>query len=131
MSSWTAAAIVMLGSAAGGVARYLVSRLLEPRWTGAFPLATLTVNLSKSLAIGGLMALPTTGAGIIMNPSLQLFLALGFLGSYTTVSSFSLQMFELMQHGRFWRAWSYASASVLGCLAAAALGWCAIRILLA
>lgn len=116
--------LVSLGAALGGMARFGVSELAA-RWCGRqFPWGTLAVNLSGALAIGMFVGLLPGGIGEgngPQGPAWQ-FAGIGLLGSYTTVSSFSLETLALA-HGRRWaRVLANVVASVAGCLAAAAAG---------
>jgi fluoride exporter len=113
---------VAVGGALGGMARFWVAGAVGRRLGEAFPWGTLAVNVSGALAIGvaaGLLLGPEGPAG----PSGAWHLGvIGFLGSYTTVSSFSLQTLALLQEGAPGRAAWNVGASLVLCLAAAALG---------
>ncbi len=113
--------LVALGSAAGTVARFALGQWVLRR-DFRYPLsATLAVNLS-GCALAGLLA----GSAWQSNAYLVAFLATGFLGSYTTVSSFSLETVSLWQSGRRGRAAVYVLASVLvGLVLAMACWWLA------
>ncbi len=116
--------LVFVGAAFGGMARFAVSEA-SARWLGErFPWGTLLVNLSGALALGFVVGMVQGGAEDVIAPhgvAWQL-VGLGFLGSYTTVSSFSLQTLALA-HERRWRpVLGNVIASFGGCLAAAAAG---------
>lgn len=115
-----ALAWVALGSALGGAARFAVSGLVARAIGETFPLGTLAVNVTGSLALGALAARADIGA---ISPALWQFAALGFLGSYTTVSSFSLQMLGQVRDGQHARAALNVVLSLALCLAAAAAGY--------
>ncbi len=117
-----ALAWVALGSALGGAARFAVSGLVARAIGGAFPWGTMGVNVTGSLALGALAARADIGA---VSPALWQVAALGFLGSYTTVSSFSLQTLALVRDGAHARAASNVALSLALCLAAAAAGYLA------
>ena len=115
----TALACVAGGSAIGAVARFELSRRMVDRLGDHFPWATLTVNVSGCLAAGVLF-------GVFLNASptaWSLLLVAGFLGSYTTVSSFSLETLLLARRASRRAAVSYTVFSVAGCIAAAGLGF--------
>jgi CrcB protein len=114
---------VALGSVFGGMARFLISRAVARRVGETFPWGTIIVNVSGALAIGVLGGLASTGQGIFATPNPWLFAVTGFLGCYTTVSSFSLQTLSLARNGEMKRAAGNALLSVLLCLAAVALGF--------
>ena len=109
-----------LGGALGGVLRYQISGLMARLLGEAFPWGTLTVNITGSLLIGVLASLVI--AGTLPGGSLAVLLMVGLCGSYTTVSSFSLQSLTLWQHGHKRAAGINIFVSALSCLVAVALG---------
>lgn len=122
----TEIALVALGGALGGSARFALSGAVARRWGEAFPWGTLVVNVTGAALIGALAGLIAPGPGAA--PSLWLLLVVGVLGSYTTVSSFSLQTMALARGGQIGAALANVAASVGLCLAACALGLWAARI---
>lgn len=111
---------VLAGSAAGGGARLWLSRLLARACGERFPWGTLAVNLSGAALIGvaaGTLAAPDSPTGTLPWSAT----VIGFLGSYTTVSSFSLQTLTLLQDRRCGAAAANVVVSTAGCLGAAAL----------
>ena len=112
--------LVMTGGAVGAGARFGVSRWLG---AGAWPWATLAANLSGGLLMGLL-------AGALMAreaESARLALGVGLLGGFTTFSAFSLEVVALLERGAWGAGLGYALASVLGAVAACALGLAAAR----
>lgn len=119
--------LVALGGGVGGWLRHSVGQWVAEHAGSEFPWGTLVVNTSGALVLGllaGLLWAPAllTGANLTQVPVWSL-VVLGLLGSYTTVSSFSLQTLELMQHGRFDRALLNVLLSVSLSVALAAMGW--------
>ena len=112
---------VAVGSALGGVARFGLSGIVGRRIGETFPWGTLVVNISGALLLG-LFAGAAGAAGVPGDGRLGPFVVAGFLGSYTTVSSFSLQTLTLAQAGARRQAAANIVLSLGGCLAAAALG---------
>jgi fluoride exporter len=112
---------VMTGSAIGAMARLWVVQSLQKRLGHAFPWGTLAVNVSGALIIGLLAGglIPPLSAN--SQPGWSL-LVIGVLGSYTTVSSFSLQTLALWQARQRRQACINALASLLLCLGAVATG---------
>lgn len=107
--------IVALGGALGAWLRYLVGHLwtgaLGPVRAGAFPYATLTVNVLGSLAMGLLVGwLALRGSH---SEGTRLFLAIGVLGGFTTFSSFSLDIVALAERGQMAMAAVYALVSLV------------------
>lgn len=91
---------VMIGGAVGSLARYLASSAIMARIGGIFPLGTLAVNISGSFLIGFLMTLFTER--FPSYPNLRLVLVVGFLGGYTTFSSFEYETFRAIKDGGPW-----------------------------
>ena len=120
---------IAIGSALGGVSRYLVGGVVQ-RATGAgFPTGTLLVNVTGSFLLGlflryGLET-PT------LTPELRAFLTIGFCGGYTTFSTFSYEAVALLEDGQWSRAAFYMGASLLLSIAATLLGLLAARGLIA
>jgi len=111
---------VIAGSALGGIARFWLADAVARTLAERFPWGTLVVNVSGALLAGVVAALLLQGAGET-SIAWQLGVA-GFLGSYTTVSSFSLQTLALA-HERAWRRVAANIALSLGlCLPAAGAG---------
>ena len=114
--------LVMLGGALGGVARVLLNETFTRLIGSDFPWGTLLVNVSGALLIGGLAAIAMAG-DTLLPPTAWAFLAIGVLGSYTTVSSFSLQTLTLLQRGSRGAALANVLLSVCLCVGAAAFGF--------
>ena len=116
---------VAVASVLGAIARYFVSGLVARRFGETFPWGTLIINVSGAFLIGLLGAMAEKNASIMASPDPWLFAVTGFLGAYTTVSSFSLQTLTLARDGESGRAVSYVALSVGLCLGAVALGFLA------
>jgi fluoride exporter len=114
---------VTLGSVLGAVARYFVSGFVARRFGETFPYGTLLINVSGALVIGIFGGLALDNTSLFAEPDPWLFAVTGFLGAYTTVSSFSLQTLSLARDGEGARAALYVALSVCLSLAAAALGF--------
>lgn len=121
---------VALGSVFGGMTRFWVSGAVARRVGETFPWGTMTVNVSGAFAIGLFGGMASTGQGIFASPNPWLFAVIGFLGCYTTVSSFSLQTLSLARDGETRRAISNILLSLFLCLTAVALGFVAATKLL-
>jgi CrcB protein len=117
--------LVMIGGAAGAGLRWEFGRLALRQLGAGFPWGTLGVNLIGGLLMGLLAAAMTT-QGPPDRP-LWLLLAVGLLGGFTTFSAFSLDIFAMLERGRFAGAALYVAASVLGALLLLAFGWWAAR----
>lgn len=118
---------VALGSALGGMARFFVSGWVARRIGETFPWGTLIVNLSGAFVIGVFGALASTGRGWFATPGPWLFAVTGFLGCYTTVSSFSLQTITLARQGETLRAACNVMFTLVLGLVVVALGYASGR----
>lgn len=92
--------LVLGGGAAGSVARYVASVAIMGRFGGRFPMGTLVVNVSGSFMVGLLMTLFTER--FQPHPNWRLLLVVGFLGGYTTFSSFEYETYRAVSDGGRW-----------------------------
>lgn len=114
---------IAIGCALGGCTRYFVSGTIARRLGETFPWGTMTINVTGAFAIGIFGALATHPGSIFAAPTPWLFAVTGFLGCYTTVSSFSLQTLTLARSGEQFHAIGNVVFSVGLCLAAVACGF--------
>ena len=113
-------AAIAVGGGLGPLARFIVTREME-RWLGNFlPYGTLIVNVLGSLALGWLATVFLARPEI--NIALRLGIAVGFLGAFTTFSSFSLESVQHMLNGAVWRAALNVAANTVVCLGMCYLG---------
>ncbi|MEZ5276610.1 MAG: fluoride efflux transporter CrcB [Opitutaceae bacterium] len=111
-----------LGSGLGGMLRYLISGWIASRVGQTFPWGTITVNVVGSFLIGLLAALSDSQRWI-GSPEMRQFLMLGFLGGFTTFSSFSLQTLRLVQDGEWWPAAGNVVGTTALCLLFVLIGY--------
>jgi len=112
--------LVAAGGALGAVARYCTYTLAS-RFLGiAFPFGTLIVNVIGSFAMGVVMAWFMKKAAF--SEEMRLFLATGFLGAYTTFSTFSLDVWQLYEKGAYGSLLLYLSGSIFCSIAGLVLG---------
>lgn len=90
--------LIFLGAGLGGTARYLLSNAIYALLGRHFPWGTLVVNASGSFIMGVLFVLLLNRYAMYA-PQLRLFLLVGFLGGYTTFSSFSIETWNLIESG--------------------------------
>ena len=108
---------IALGGASGAVARYLVATWIHERWVGHVPVGTLLVNLVGSFAIGIIFVLIVEKQ--IIHQDWRGVLMVGFLGAFTTFSTFSLETIALIESGHLLQALGYIFMSVAFCVLAA------------
>lgn len=115
---------VSLGSVFGGIARFWLSGFVARRVGETFPWGTMVINVSGAFLIG-VLAASAAGHGAFAAARPWQFAVTGFLGCYTTVSSFSLQTLSLARDGELKLAvWNLALSLSL-CLLAVAAGFAA------
>jgi len=112
--------MVMLGGATGSLTRYVVGTAIMNRVGGSFPLGTVIINLTGSFLIGFLMTLFTERLN--PHPNWRLALVVGFLGGYTTFSSFEWETLGLVRDGARWLGLLNVAGSVVLGYAAVWLG---------
>jgi len=100
--------LIFFGAGFGGVVRYGVSNLIHSFLGRNFPYGTLIVNISGCFLMGFLFTLLLDRFSAY-NPQLRAFLLIGFLGGYTTFSSFSIETLNLIESG----SWMSASFNIL------------------
>jgi CrcB protein len=113
---------IALGAVAGSLARYYLSQFIG-QWGTAFPYATMIINFSGSIGMGMLASFTTRG----LSPELRLAIGTGFLGSYTTFSTYALESMNLWLMGRGWTALVYWLGSALLGLLGIGLGSAIVR----
>lgn len=116
----------MAGGALGAAARYALGLYAVRRFGPAFPWGTLVINLTGCFALGLFAGVRLSGRHP-MPDILPAAFAVGFLGAYTTFSTFGLETVLLLESGRGMAAFGYVAASVILGIAAAALGYWAGR----
>ena len=104
----------------GAIARYGIEGLVSRRTGGQFPWGTLVVNVSGCFVLGLLFTLFTER--FLPHPNLRAALTVGFLGAYTTFSTFSLETVRLLEDGAVWLAGANAAASLALGIAFVSLG---------
>ena len=111
---------ISAGTVLGANLRYLVGLWVAAGWAGALPLGTLLINLTGSLALGCFLG--ALGRRFREPPFVRLFVATGFLGAYTTFSSFSAETVALLEGGQGALAALYVALSIVGGYSAAWAG---------
>jgi len=117
---------VVTGGALGALGRYWVSGWVQ-QWTGSsFPWGTVGVNLIGSFLLGFVVQASLIGG---WTGELRLFVAVGFLGAFTTFSTFAFEALELLRAGQVLEALVYAGLNLVLGLLLVALGMAAVGLL--
>ncbi|GAB6933023.1 fluoride efflux transporter FluC [Calditerricola satsumensis] len=111
---------VAVGGIVGACLRVGLAQAAAKWWPGSFPVATFFVNVVGSFLIGLLYAVGLERGGL--SPTAYTALVGGFLGSFTTFSSFSLEILRLLESGQTALVLGYAVGSVVAGVAAVWLG---------
>lgn len=119
-------ALVAVGSAFGAVLRFEASNWISARLGHVFPWATLAVNGLGCFFAGALMAASAGWPTAVVT-----FFLPGLLGGFTTVSTFSLELNQLIGQRRFLRAVLYLTLSLLCMLFVAGVGYLLISVVMA
>ena len=111
---------IMLGGALGALSRYGVAQLMLTAFGRSFPYATLTVNVLGSFCMGYLTVYFMSKVNI--DPMIRLFLLVGFMGAFTTFSTFSMDTLNLIESGFVTKAFLNILLNVTCSLTAVWLG---------
>lgn len=112
--------VIMFGGALGALMRYIVSGTIMDKLGNGFPYGTLTVNVLGSFLMGFLAMLLVERMGL--DPLLRLGIFVGFLGAFTTFSTFSMETMNLFEQGAHLHAFANMFVSVLFSVFAVWLG---------
>lgn len=119
--------ILGLAGFLGTISRYLLGGWICDRLGSEFPYGTLIVNVTGSLAIGFLGTL--SDERFLLNSQVRSVLFLGFLGAFTTFSSFTYETWNLLKDGEIFLAGFNVFGSLLACFLGLAVGIFAARLL--
>lgn len=120
MGIWTIFAIGC-GGFLGAVSRFLVASRISLWLDSSFPFGTLVVNALGSFLLGFLSRFLLDH--MILDDTIRIGILVGFLGAFTTFSTFSYETIVLMQDGDFWGASINSIVSLLICLTLCFLGF--------
>ena len=101
--------LIGLGSAIGGIVRYLLSNMISESTSSVFPWGTFVVNVIGCFIIGLIYGAVDSGAGISANT--RLFLTVGFCGGFTTFSTFAHENYLLFTSGSVLTVAAYGALS--------------------
>jgi CrcB protein len=118
--------LVGAGGALGAIARWAVGTFAVSRWGNAWPWGTFLINVSGCFFIGFFLTL--TSERVIIHEGWRYLFPVGFVGAYTTFSTYEYELFTMVQGGAWLRALSYlVSSTVVGFAAVLLAAWVARR----
>ena len=112
--------LIAAGGALGSIARYWVGSTIGSRMGSRFPYGTLVVNLTACIIIG--FSLTYLGKRVELSPAWRYLIPIGFIGAYSTFSTYEWETLTTLRSGAFALAGLYAVGSLLLGLAATWLG---------
>ena len=115
---------VGVGGMVGSLCRYGLT-LLSRDWSISLPCGTLISNLTGCLVIGAIMELAAVTE--VLSPSARLFLATGFCGGFTTLSSLVYELMQMMRDGEWAYAGLYFGLTIAGAIVAFGVGALAMK----
>lgn len=118
---------IMIGGAFGALVRYELGIWISNRWNQGFPLHTFIINITGAFLLGFLSILFIERFNL--SPVWRLGIGVGFLGAYTTFSTFSYEILSLIENGSYTIAGLYVLSSVSFGVLFAALGVCLARLI--
>jgi fluoride exporter len=119
--------LIAAGGALGAMLRYFIGVLAAERFGPRFPVGTLTINVSACFMIGLLLEYLNHHAG--MNPAWRYGIAVGFIGAFSTFSTFEWETWVDLTNGAFWLGILYVAVSLVLGMVAVALGSLSARAL--
>lgn len=125
METLTKYAAVGVGGALGAMLRYALGNTALGRTLAPFPTATLVINVTGSFLLGLFLTLATERGNV--SPHLRLAVAVGFIGAYTTFSTFEWETAKLLETNHWVRGLLYVTLSFALGLAAVWMGVNAAR----
>ena len=115
--------LIALGGSLGSVARYWIGSTIANRMGTRFPYGTFVVNMTACIVIGFILTVLARRADI--NPTWRYLIPVGFVGAYSTFSTFEWETYSSLQTSAFLIAGLYV---VLSCLLGLVAVWCGVLV---
>jgi fluoride exporter len=112
--------VIALGGALGALSRYQLGLWILNKWNQAFPYHTFIINVTGAFLLGFINVLFLEK--MTLNPLWRLGIGVGFLGAYTTFSTFGYEVISLLEQGNYSTASAYTGLSILVGFIGVALG---------
>jgi fluoride exporter len=104
--------MIAAGGALGALARYQLAAMIQARVPAGFPWGTFVVNVSGCLVMGAVATLLTDK--LVVHPNWRFLIPIGFIGAYTTFSTFEYETFRAIAEG----SWMIGAMNVIGSVVA-------------
>ena len=112
--------LIGVGGAIGAILRYVIGAAAAQRFPARFPVGTLTINISACFIIGLVLEYLNRHAGL--SDAWRYLIAIGFIGAYSTFSTFEFEAWSDFTRGIFWSGVLYVIVSLVGGFIAVSLG---------
>lgn len=119
--------LIAIGGALGAMTRYSIGAVAAERFGMRFPVGTLVINISACFLIG--FSVEFLNRHTSFNPAWRYLVAVGFIGAYSTFSTFEWEVWTDFTSGAFWIGLLYMGVSLAGGMVAVALGATAARVI--
>ena len=103
--------MIAIGGAVGSILRYQVATMIQARVAVGFPYGTFVVNITGCLIMGFVTALLTER--LVVDPNWRFLIPIGFVGAYTTFSTFELETFRAVTEGSWGIVGAYVGGSFI------------------
>lgn len=117
--------LIAIGGGLGSMLRYFIGARAAERYSSRFPVGTLTVNIIACFLIG--LTLEYLDRHTTLSPQWRFLIATGFIGGFSTFSTFEWETWTDISRGAFWIGILYIVVSIVAGFAAVALGATAAR----
>ena len=104
--------MIAIGGAIGAIARYQLAAMIQARIPAGFPWGTFIVNITGCLVMG--VATTLLAERLVVHPNWRFLIPIGFIGAYTTFSTFEMETFRAVTEG----SWLIGAANVVGSVVA-------------
>lgn len=112
--------VISLGGALGAISRYALGVWISNRWNQGFPIHTFIINITGAFLLGFLQILLIERLNV--SPLWRLGIGVGFLGAFTTFSTFGFEVISLLEGGSLVTAGLYTFLSIVVGFTGVALG---------
>ena len=119
--------VIFLGGGTGATLRYLISEIIYRTYPSSVGYGTISVNLIGAFLMGALFYF--ISSKLLINEHIKIFLTIGFLGGFTTFSSFNLDFYNLLEASNYLQAILYVLISLIGTIILFFLGFNLVKFL--